>query len=262
MKFLSKLFFVSLLSIVAVFSDNFQVNASENYPMEDEQDIDEKLLEYGYPQRLIDELSNISKRDILNDGITEYAGAKTITYDLNNNIISVDDYTDSNPPIVLYGQIKGMTVTQTAGRQVVPSSMDEFVLRSDYKWTTNPFFTGTDLIGFAWDGNKFNAVPNTSSVEVRKNGKVTHSSNNLYSSSFTGVGWAANLPDFGGPIVVTSKIRIREVKTLTGTSQFHSLYTHSLAGIGSMGLNFGVLSVSFTGTKSNDQRATFIDFNH
>lgn len=266
MKLLSKLLFVFVLGIVVIFCGNLQADASENKDVEDEQNINEKLLEYGYPQRLIDELSYIAKKGIIDEGVTEYAGAETVTYDLNYNVIAVDDYTSLEPQITPYGQINSMKVTQTAGRQVVPSFRDEFVLQAQYAWTISPVQRRTDLIGFAWDGNKFNAMPDTSKVLVGGNGlngSVTYLSRNLYASSFTGVGWAFPLPSSGTRPIAVAQIRIQEKKdSLNGTSQFHNLYTHTVSGSGSIGLSLGVLSVSFSGSRANDQRASFMNFNH
>lgn len=271
MKLISKFLFVFLFSIIAISFNNIQVNAADNNDINDtenEKIIDAKLLEYGYPQRLVNELSYLAKKEMIDEGITEYVSAETITYDQNNKIIAVDDYNDPNPEpqMVPFGTINSMKVTITAGRQVVPSYIDEFILQSEFQWTISPVVRGTDLIGFAWDGNKFNAMPNTSKVVVGGNGgngAATYSSNNLYASSFTGVGWSFPLPSSGTRPIAVSKIRIKEVKSaLTGSSQFHSLYTHTHSGTGTIGLNFGVLTVAFAGTKPNDQRASFVNFNH
>jgi len=259
---------IFMISIIAISFNNTQVKASENKDAENEKNIDEKLLEYGYPQRLVNELSYLAKKQMIDEGITEFVSAETITYDQNNNIIAVDDYKNPNPKpqVVPFGTINSMSVTLTAARQVVPSYQDEFVLQGQYQWTTSPVVRGTDLIGFAWDGNKFNAMPNTSQVVVGGNGlnsPVTYSSKNLFSSSFTGAGWSFPLPSSGTSPVAVAKIRIQELKSnSTGSSQLHSLYTHTHSGTGSVGLNLGVLSVSFSGTKPNDQRASFTNFNH
>lgn len=259
--------FSGILVILALSFSVFSTstNAETIGEIENEIEMDARLLELGYPDRLIKELHITEKERIANsDEIAEFSGGKTTHYDLNGQVVYEDDYTSTTPLMMPYGTIVNMTVTQWAQRLVTSSNREIFELESKYQWNISPVNRLTDLIGFAWDGNKFNLIPNTSYLVVGGtgwDGPGTHTTNKLYSSSFSGAGWAFPMPKTGTRPIAAARIRIQEISAIGGTSQIHSLYSH-IKGNGTVGLNLGILSVSYVGTALNDQRATVTNFNY
>lgn len=261
------LMFSLLLFMTAflAFPDN-QANAAtdKSNNIDNNISIDDSLIKLGFPQRLIDTLTHEDKLYITTSGAIEYVNGSITNYDSEGNVLSVDDFSSNEPIIEPFGTISStnMSVSQYALRFPTSSNREIFELSAHYVWKQSPFWTLTDMIGFAWDGNKFNAIPNTSLVQYRSGGKATYSSSNLYSTSFTGVGWT-----FPQKFITYqqrsayAKIRIQETKGMSGQSQFHSIYVHS-KGSGSLSLNFGIANVSFSGSRSNDQRASYINFSH
>ncbi|WLR56716.1 hypothetical protein LC048_07475 [Mesobacillus subterraneus] len=229
-------------------------------------EVNAQLLELGYPKRLLDRLPIEEKLDIVNgDEIAEFVGAKTTYFGLDNEVLYVDDYSEPFSPVLPEGTINSMTVSQYASRLVDTSYRDRFELRTTHQWTISPVWRRTDMVGYAWDGNKFNLVPGTHYISVGGNGingAATYSSKNLYNSSFTGAGWSFPMPTSGDRPVAMTKIQIQEVSPISGSSQFHSLYVHTKDSSGTIGLNYGIFNVSFTGNISNDQRAEVVNFNH
>lgn len=231
-----------------------------------EKELDARLLELGHPERLINQLDISQKEEIANnDEYAEFVGGSTTYYDYAGNVVFVDDYTDSKPQFMPFGTIVNMNVTQSAYRMVASSDREIFELSTSHRWLISPVNRLTDVIGFAWDGNKFNLVPQTAQITVRDNGtsgKITHSSNLLFQTSFTGAGWAFPLPKTSGNPAITTRIYIQETKAgITGNTQFHSLYSHT-KGSGSVSLGLGVLSVSYTGGAVADQRAVVVNFSY
>lgn len=265
-KFTRIILLILLISFVGIAINQPVDAAGQKVNNKTVKEVDAQLLKLGYPQRLLNKLPFEEKQDMVNgDEIAEFVGATTTYYDENNEVIFVDDYSTFSEPILPEGTINSMTVSQYANRLVDTSYRDRFELRATHQWTISPVWRRTDMVGYAWDGNKFNAVPGTSVISVGGNGSsgaATYTSTNLYSSSFTGAGWSFPMPTSGDRPVAMTKIQIQEVSPISGTSQFHSLYVHTKASSGTLGLSYGVLSVAFTGIIENDQRATFINFNH
>ncbi|MEX1031339.1 MAG: hypothetical protein WDZ91_15030 [Paenibacillaceae bacterium] len=56
-------------------------------------------------------------------------------------------------------------------------------------------------------------------------------------------------------------IEAKVTGSITGSSQIQANYYHAL-GTGSIGLSFGIFSVSFSGGASNDPRGTVWSFNY
>ncbi|MEH6943297.1 hypothetical protein [Bacillus sp. JJ722] len=256
------LFALSAVTTVTIASAS---EPEENTYITDVNVLDQTLINHGFPERLVADLPLIQKEDLVNSGeIGEYVGATTTTFDTNNRISSVEDYT-SLPKPLLKGTINSMKVTQLVTKVPSTTGKDRFLLETVHQWTISPVNRRTDVVGFAWDGNRFKLIPGSHKVVVGGNGQdgaATYTSLNLYSSSFTGAGWSFPLPKSGTRPVVMTRINLEETKTGSGTSQFHSLYTHTKSGSGSIGLNFGILSVGFTGSVSNDQRAVVKDFKY
>lgn len=246
-----------------VFSTN--ADAQSIGKIEYDKELDARLLEIGLPEQLINQLDTSEKEDIANnDEYEEFVGGSTTYYDYAGNVIFEDDYTDSKPQFMPFGTIVNMTVTQGAYRLVSTSDREIFQLTSSYQWNISPVNRLTDVIGFSWDGKKFNLIPGTSWLVVGPNGNkspVSHSSSNLFQSSFTGAGWSFPMPKTGTRPIAKARINIQETKAAKGNSQFHSLYSHT-KGSGSVSLNLGLLSVSYTGGAKADQRATVTNFSY
>lgn len=228
--------------------------------------VDDALLNLGYPERLVNELSQFEKEDIVNQGnIAEFVGATTTYIGFDGEVTLVDDYSSEDMPVVPFGTINSMTVTQVVSRLVNADKVERFEIRGTHQWTISPVNRRTDYLGFALDGNKFNYVPGTSVVSVGPDGpdsKATYTSTNLYQSSFTGIGFSFPLPSSGTRPVVMTKAQIQEVSAGSGSSQLHSTYMHTKAATGTIGLNLGILTVSFLCSIDNDQRATVVDFKY
>ncbi len=271
-----KKFQVLLLTVTLSFSSLFTASNVKADTINDgikvapsklsESDINAILLDQGYPQRLLNRLPLFEKRDMISgDELPEYVGAKTTFYDLNNKVISTDDYKSFSAPggIMPMGTINSMNVTMAISK-VVTGSQETYQFNNNHQWTIDPVNARTDYIGYSWDSSKFNSVPGSFQVVVGEDGlnsPATYSSVNLYDSSSAGIGFSFPLPlSFGKPLIVT-KYRLKELKAnQTGMMQINSKYVHTKETTGSLSFSFVIGSVGVSTTIPNDQRAEITNF--
>lgn len=229
-----------------------------------EEEIDQKLLEIGTPQEDLDMMSLEIKEDVLDFGAVEFLDGDSIT-----------DSLDEGEPegVGTFGTIPSNEFSLNTVAYKGPNKSDgrsQFQVITKWDWHIGPFWKMTDPFGISWDSSKLRLQDNSTYYKHEwcpeyafpRCSVVRNDDQNVVAYSESGgVGWNADLKskvwEQNGytSVILESK----STNPPKGSSQIHAGYYHTW-GLGSVGLSFGGLSVTYTGSKSHDSRGTTVTF--
>lgn len=230
--------------------------------------LDIQLTKMGVPNEVINSMGDAQKNDIISKCIKFVGFSKGA---LNENT-STSSTTDGS--IIPMGTIPSGQMNQYFTVYSTQRSSDNrkrFILYQNWRWTSTnmPLVRLTDPFGMAWSSN-WRAVPNTSfyqmTYNVTLNGPDDHfvSDSALAYAASNGCGWNANLPYaaynslYGfGEITIEAMV----AGGGSGSDQLMANYNHVTFGTG-IGLAFGPISCSFSGSANYDSQGIYQNFNY
>lgn len=261
-----KKLFVLLLSFILSF--NFSSIALAKTP-----NTDELLRLKGIPEELIQIMPDIQKNEIISQNLV-LNSIKKITLNENSEINDIKMQAQLSDTIP-YDELSFYCTTYRS--YTWSSTYKELIIFLNYDWAIIPDWTLTDTLGVAWDGNMWDPVPNSyyiqTSYDVREwpdvwNTYSIHNMNySLANSSFTGAGWTTDIKYSWDLDTVyhnygSSRIAIKAKNpSLTGSGLLAINYSHAM-GIGSVGLNIGIISISYSGSANADTRGDYASFTY
>lgn len=227
--------------------------------------VDQKLMKIGVPEELIRLMSEEQKKDI-SENCIEFVDYQIITAPINENGTTSDS-------IGTLGTISETKLTQFISVLRSNNSSDNrerFSIYANFDWVSMPLARFTDPFGISWSQN-WRAVPGTSSMTTfvkwsySTSFSLWENSTALGYTASTGCGWNTNMPaytnadDFYG----YGKITIESMTpgSITGSDQLAQNYFHT-TGIGSIGINLGVITMSFSGTSGYDSQGIYGNFSY
>lgn len=239
-------------------------------------DIDQKLMERGYPQIVLDTMDSDAKLDIYMDDVT-FAGAVISYYNEEESTFTDIRVNEDGTYIAPRGQIStsNLSLSFTYSKQITSGRLQYLKVTYSYKWLKLPINRYSDPIAVSWDSNKFEMIDESfSKVDkfdgyIVLNGETTgpyigqeQSSEKGYAvSSADGVTWYADLKGYTG-ITVTklygSATFNLKPKVSTGTMTLYGHYVHQLTPL-SVSINIddaGSLSISGFGYDERGSQQT------
>ena len=225
--------------------------------------IENALLQQGYPQVYLDNISETVKESLFQKPDLEFAGATVATYCEATGEITCYDISEDG--IMPYGQIPSsdLTLTWAIGRY----SNGNVLVSYSYTWNNPPVFRFQDPIGVSWDSScfemkddsfykvdKLKGFPNYGEGGLGPIETVTNSEAHSYANgSPSGVTWYADLP-LNGAYLVDSLCGHGEFELIPKKTNFSTVfyghYVHNKLSVGlSMSVpGFGSFSVSGGGS--------------
>ena len=251
---LSKLLLVCCLCLILVPTSAFA--SVENRT----EKLDISLLKQGIPFEVIESWSPELKKSLLKeDGSIEVvAHEKASTPDLNGEVEPFGNIKDDQFDYYI-------TVVRTDS----VNNRERFMIALTGKWKSMPVWRLSDAYGASFDKDIWRTVEGSAYYED----KVKYSGNSTFTTlgsgrnfSYTGESGVGFNADLKGGIIIKEQVAAavftiehKEQGNQSGLSQIQSNYYH-IKGSGSVGLTFGALSVSFSGSASNDSRGTLKNF--
>ncbi len=243
-----------------------------------ESDIDELLMERGFPEIVLETMQVESKNAIYDAG-DEFAGA-VITYYCEDTHEFIDIHVaEDGTYIIPRGQIPmadlALSFTYTKKR-ASNQSLDYIRVTFSYEWENLPFNRYSDPIAVAWDSDLFYLVDNSFSKVDKYDGYIIfngepvysynqiHSSEDGYARSGEGfVTWYADLKGYLG--IIPSRLygsgsfTLKPIsQTYGGSMQMFGHYVHNKT-VFTLSLNIDVYgSISVSGGSDFDERGTQI----
>ena len=261
---MKKFISILMLAIMLVSLSSIGVCAKEKTKSDDL-----KLEELGVPTELLEMMPNEQKKDILKQKLKFKSYEKMSLKDLESNA----EY-DSEDFISIEGTIPSADLDFyiSTYQQYPYTNTDKRVrVYINYDWAVVPNFTLTDPYGMAWDDEIWRPVDDTAlnyTYWKLENGTVKYEKDDVLAySDADGAGWNTDIKYAYGLYYVLDNYGwagiTLEAKDPSdaGTSQIHANYTH-VYGVGSIGLAFKAVSVSYTGGASADSRGTYKTFTY
>lgn len=221
--------------------------------------IDNELLERGYPQALIDIMPIEEKEDLINENCF-YDDAVIYNYDENCQLISAKSFNDYS--ISPFGQIKTSHLELTI---TTSKSGSNTVVTFNYNWKTVPLNRYQDPIGIAWDSNiftmksgSFRKVDKYLAAYLDGSGGTyigTHSDQTAYAKAGNGyVTWYADLKGHTATVLgLNGYGRFTLIPKSVGKStQIFGHYVHTKTA-SSFSLSYGGAGFSVSGGSSYDE---------
>lgn len=224
--------------------------------------LNQELIEKGYPQQLIMNLSEEEKSELKN---CTFLGASVQRYTDSGKSYKMNYTPDSTPP-ALRGGIKDTTF-----ELLVSASRDadgNIRVSMRYEWFRVPYNRYEDLVSFSWNGALFLIDAHTfDSVDFYDTKKETfiinNVSNNFAKLSFNGGSYYANLKwGLGVKRLHGAANFTLEPTSPSGESQLFVSYCHrkTLVKLSASIPNFGSITID-QGASNYDERATNVKFN-
>ena len=249
----TSIFLVLSYSLQKVLQKNILLKAGLNTV--DENFMFVALLQRGYPQVYLDNLSDSAKESLYNKPNLEFEGGVVTTYDEETG-----EYINFDIPangIQTRGQIPASDLSLTWGISRSTTSDYVFVTYS-YEWNKTPFNRYQDPIAISWDGDCFAPVDGTfykvdyyttADIDGSVHRHIESESHNYANGSNEGVSWYADLVDIpAGPVSTLyghGEIWLNPKKS-EFTTIFFGHYVHNLSAVGlslpipSYGMSFSV----------------------
>lgn len=259
-----KRFMIFLLTLVMVFSSTATVFAKEIGS-----GIDQSLRARGVPEELIEIMPENQKKEIISQNLMFDSYKEFTLNEISDGSDIQIQATIPTDKLSFYCSTYKSYPWNTTNKSLI--------VYCNYDWITNPLVALTDCFGIAWDGNLWRAVPNSyyqqTSYDIRewpdmwRTYTKTSFDYALAYASYTGAGWNTNIKHYWGLDMVQhnygyGRIAIEAIDPrLTGTSQICLNYSHA-TGLGSVGLEIGILSVSYSGSAGADTRGDYINFTY
>ncbi len=219
---------------------------------------DSVLLENGYPQFVIDEMSENEKQELY-DLNAVFESYKSTFYDSHGNIVAeqtVNDDYDENK-IIQRGQIKDTSLKLS---WTISNSGINKVVKYKYKWLVLPVNRWQDPVGISWDDVYFQYVSGSFSKVDEYEFKIdnepirlaTHSSaKNFANGSKHGITWYADLKGHSSSMMILGlqgygTVTLKPLKS--GTSNVFGHYVHSRLAFTISMTTTGAGSFSISGT--------------
>lgn len=227
-------------------------------------DIDNELRKLKIPEELIMNMSSTQKEDIVNN-VVEFGSFKTVYMKATEGGMM--------PAATIPGSDLSLTVF-TGKLADSADGRERYNVYVNYNWLVMPTYKQTDPYGVSWDGNKWRPVQgsyyNEDNSRIQKTGVWFHEYDTaLAYASFTGAGWNAVWPNtflYGdidrfegyGKLSIESQTPGQ----ISGNDLLYFNYSHTYGFTGTIGLKLGILSISYSGTKSADTRGDVTLFNY
>lgn len=241
-------------------------------------EIDAVLVERGYPQIVLDAMSNPEKRAIYKDENLYFKGATIMLYDQESG--SFEEYEVCDDGLMPMGQISSSDLSLVWTISGVRNNDRLIDIKYSYKWLNLPFFRWQDPIAVSWDGDLFEMQDDSfykvdyydgeyveSAGVIAKVTEGIHSEEYGYASgSPIGVTWYADLKGYGDITVKKlygyGEFVLEKTTSATGSSKIYGRYVHPTSGISlSIGISdYGSFSVS--GGSGYDERGTQTTFKY
>jgi hypothetical protein len=252
-----------LLSVsLVVLTDN---EASAAPTVEGTYDL--KLKELGVPDEVINNMSPSKKEHIVNSNPKKYIGGK-------KGILSTDSKPQEEGEFTTFGLIPEDEMefrVDIFNNGYTSDGRDMYMVIVGYTWLQEPFWKLQDPFGIKWDDSKFRYQDNSSYSKVDYcYGGSLQTCNDWYTESSTiypysgdgGLGWNADIKGHAtlatansgfGSLILETKDGVNLPSG--GSSQVHAYYAHVIDSFGSIGLDFKGVNVTFSGSRSVDDRA-------
>ncbi|WP_244898279.1 hypothetical protein [Paenibacillus xylanexedens] len=253
---LSKLLLVCCLCLLLIPTSAFA--SAENKTVK----LDITLLKQGIPYEVIESWSPEFKKSLSKeDGSIEVvAHEKASAPEFNGEVGPLGNIKDDQFDYYI-------TIVRTDN----VNNRERFMVALTGKWKSMPFWRLSDAYGASFDKEIWRTVPGSGYYED----KVKYSGNSTFTTlgsgrnfSYTGENGVGFNADLKGGIIITEQvasavftIEHKKQGNQSGLSQIQSNYYH-IKGTGSVGLSFGALEVSFSGSADNDSRGTLKNFNY
>jgi len=231
--------------------------------------VDRQLMEQGVPSELIQMMPEEQKNDILRNG-GKFQGYEKTT--LKEHGSSISDEGVIMPSFT--GTISSTDMDLYISKyELYPYNSTDKKMRVyvNYEWKKMPFITLTDAYGVSWDPSLWMPEDNSSisyTYWKLESGSIKSESDTAMAfSGESGIGWTTDIKGVYGLSFVADNYGYSAVTlvskdpTKSGTSQFHTNYAH-IAGAGSIGLSFSVVSVSYSGSADAYTRGTYLTYSY
>jgi hypothetical protein len=228
--------------------------------------INDILIEKGVPTEMISIMPEEQKADIISKDLI-FGSYKKVNYDDMEKNIS------NNSDLIINGTIPSADMDFYISTYYYSYSSSDVRVRVyiNYDWNKIPSFTLTDPYGLAWDDSIYLAEPDSTDTYTYwklEDGTVESEFDNVlaYSAS-NGAGWNTDIKYAYGLKYVTDNYGFAAITLesknpkVTGTTQLHANYTH-VYGVGSIGLSFKGINVSYSGSASSDSRGTSLNIKY
>lgn len=234
--------------------------------------VDTILLERGYPQIVLDTMSEGSKNDTYMENTT-FAGAVITYYNESDGTSTQISVNEDGTYVAPRGQIPQADLTLTLAcskSESAAGKLNFLIIKYDYNWKKLPLWRWQDTMSVSWDPSKFEMSDDGFYKEDRYDGYIIgangehigpyvnqiHSSESRYASgSSAGVSWYADLKGYIGvvPTALYGYGRFKLVPkstTYDGSTIFYGQYVHS-KGNKVIGVNISTYG-SFSITAGDD----------
>lgn len=271
---LKKIFSATLAIIITISFTNIAVFAQE-LTFIDEEQIDAALIERGYPQIVVEEMSLPAKKSIYDDSSLYFKGAAITTYDEDTGMF--ENYEISDNSIMPCGDIstKSLSLVWAVSGYAYDSNL--ISVKYSYEWKRVPFFRWQDPVAVSWDSslfemkdNSFHKVDYYDGFLVNSfyhvNGGI-HAEEYGYAKGFAaGVTWYADLKGYTG-INIDKLYGYGEfvLRKKTSTSGYSTLYGHYIHPTVSISLSINISSYgsfSASGGSGYDERGNQVTFRY
>lgn len=270
----------TLLAFIMIVSLTPVIAFAQEPASPSEEAIDAALVDRGYPQIVLNEMSITAKRSIYEDTSLYFKGATITTYDEETG--TFEDFEIPENGIIPYGQISTSDLSLVWSVNADEDNPDLIIVQYSYKWNKLPFFRWQDPIAVSWDSDLFEMQDDSFYKVDNYDGYVVdpssglilstitggiHSQENGYAKGFSsGVTWYADLKGYLG-ITVTKlygygEFVLEKKTSKSGTSKIYGHYVHPTASI-SLSVNisdYGSFSVS--GGSNYDERGNQTTFEY
>ncbi|MBQ4599396.1 MAG: hypothetical protein IJB19_05750 [Clostridia bacterium] len=267
-----------IICLVLSFAMLFTMSTSAFAADAEKTDMDAALLERGYPQVYLDNISESAKESLYNKPDAVFAGAMICAY--NEESGESFQYAISADGISTCGQIDEEDLTLTWGLSRYTTSGNVLVTYS-YEWNNLPVNRYQDPIGVSWDDECFEMIDNSFYKVDKFTGysnyggfigstleTVIHDEANAYASaSSSGVTWYADLVGHN-TIYYTVSIYghgefLLKPKSTSFTTTLYGHYVHALTGLSlSLGIpDYGV-GFEISGGASYDELGNQITYTY
>lgn len=208
-----------------------------------ENEMDEVLLQRGYPQIYLEHLAQSAKKSLYDKPDVVFAGATISTYDAETGQFT--DYDISADGIALCGQIPDSDLSLTWGIAQSTTSENVFVSYS-YQWHSTAAHPGQDPIGVSWDDECFKMIDNSfykvdyyyPNLGVGQS-EILSEARNYATASDAGVTWYATQPALWQNSAMNfghGEFWLKPQKKGTFSTIFYGRYVHKKGSLGSISL--------------------------
>lgn len=241
------------LILIFILLLSFPLNAMAS------QSIDDQLLDRGYPRKLIENMLEEEKNDLINENCY-YESSKVYNYDEDGKLINITTFNDS--AITPFGQISSSTLSL---RITTSKSGSNTIVTFNYDWMRLPLNRYQDPICVAWDSSVFSYKSGTFKkvdqyTKIINGPKYTHSSQTTYADAGSSyISWYADLKGYTAlPEQLFGYGKFTLVPKKTGRStQIFGHYVHAKTGL-SISISYKGAGFSISGTSTYDELGTDI----